>query len=133
MFLDWMGRVGATGLVALALVGCLGTAQATTLFGKDYEPCGDQPSTPEIVACTQAKTQIWDRRLNKAYADAMQALAPDQQNALKAAQRLWVQYRDANCHFYATGDGTIHRVQAAECLRAMTQDRALELEDAIKP
>ena len=45
-----------------------------------------------------------------------------------AAQRLWVQYRDANCAFYGVQDGSIRQVQAAECIRSMTEDRAHELE-----
>jgi uncharacterized protein YecT (DUF1311 family) len=49
-----------------------------------------------------------------------------------AAQRLWVQYRDANCGFYGTPDGSIRKVQGAECIRSMTEDRARELEKAMK-
>ena len=49
-----------------------------------------------------------------------------------AAQRLWVQYRDANCAFYGVEDGSIRQVQAAECIRSMTEDRAHELEKAMK-
>jgi uncharacterized protein YecT (DUF1311 family) len=49
-----------------------------------------------------------------------------------AAQRLWVQYRDANCGFYGVQDGSIRQVQAAECIRSMTEDRAHELEKAMK-
>ena len=48
-----------------------------------------------------------------------------------AAQRLWVQYRDANCAFYGVQDGSIRQVQAAECIRSMTEDRAYELEKAL--
>jgi len=54
----------------------------------------------------------------------------DKQRArLRAAQRLWIQYRDANCGFYALGEGTISRVEAAECMRSMIEARARELED----
>ena len=53
-------------------------------------------------------------------------------NRLLAAQRLWVQYRDANCAFYGTRNGSIRQVQAAERIRSMTEDRARELEEAIK-
>jgi len=43
-----------------------------------------------------------------------------------------VQYRDANCTFYGTWDGTIRQVRGAECMRYMTEDRAHELEEPIK-
>jgi Lysozyme inhibitor LprI len=63
----------------------------------------------------------------------MQArIEPAQRQPLLLAQRLWVQYRDANRGFYGTHDGSIRQVQAAECMRSMTDDRAHELESAMK-
>ena len=47
---------------------------------------------------------------------------------LRAAQRLWIQYRDANCLYYGLGEGTIARLDAGECMRSMTKARAKELE-----
>ena len=35
-----------------------------------------------------------------------------QRDQLRAAQRLWVQYRDANCLYYGMGEGTIARLDA---------------------
>ena len=37
-----------------------------------------------------------------------------------------------NCAFYGVQDGSIRQVQAAECIRSMTEDRAHELEKAMK-
>ena len=99
---------------------------------QDAAPCGDQVSTMGIVDCLAARTKVWDQRLNKAYQTLLQHIQPPQRDPLKAAQRLWVQYRDANCGFYAAHDGTIREVEAADCLRSMTTQRALELEEAIK-
>lgn len=98
----------------------------------DPNPCGDQPTTLAIAECLQARTKVWDQRLNAAYKDLMQRIDPGQREPLKQAQRLWIQYRDANCRFYGAQEGTIRQIEAAECLRAMTQDRALELEKAMK-
>ena len=53
---------------------------------------------------------------------------PAQRDQLRAAQRLWVQYRDANCLYYGMGEGTIARLDAGECMRSMTEARAKELE-----
>ena len=47
---------------------------------------------------------------------------------LRAAQRLWIQYRDANCLYYGLGEGTIARLDAGECMRSMTEARAKEFE-----
>jgi hypothetical protein len=57
--------------------------------------------------------------------------APQHQPVL-AAQRLWVQYRDANYGFYGVQDGSIRQLQAAECIRSMTGARAREREKAME-
>jgi uncharacterized protein YecT (DUF1311 family) len=117
-------------VLSLALLAVLpATAE---MFGPDYRPCGDQPNTMATVDCVAAKTKIWDQRLNAAYQGLTQRIEPGQRDPLKVAQRLWLQYRDANCRFYGSQEGSIRQIQAAECLRAMTQERALELEKAMK-
>ncbi len=102
------------------------------MFGPDYPPCGDKPSTLAIVECVQAKTKVSDQRLNAAYKALQTRTDAAQRQPLLAAQRLWVQYRDANCGFYGAQEGSIRQVQAAECMRSMTEDRAHELEKAMK-
>lgn len=110
-----------------------GPAFASGLFDDGYGPCGNGLSTPAVVACIQGKTQVADRRLNLAYAGLQCSVDAGQREPLRAAQRLWVRYRDANCRFYGAQDGTVSSVKAAECLHAMTDARAAELEDAAKP
>jgi uncharacterized protein YecT (DUF1311 family) len=85
-------------------------------------------NTREIVDCLSGRTADWDRRLNDTYQKLMQDLAPKRRDQLRAAQRLWIQYRDANCLYYGLGEGTIARIEAGECMHSMTQSRALELE-----
>jgi uncharacterized protein YecT (DUF1311 family) len=117
-------------LMAAALIGA--PAQAA-MFDDGYKPCGDQPNTMATVNCVDAKTKVWDQRLNNAYKALAKLAEPGQQGPLKAAQRLWIQFRDANCRFYGSQEGTIRDIKAAECLRATTEDRALELEQEAKP
>lgn len=92
--------------------------------------CGQSGSTAAIVECRDAETKQWDRRLNAAYKALQQRVDAGQRQPLTAAQRLWVRYRDANCGFYAAGEGAVSRVLAAECMRTMTRQRACELESA---
>ena len=108
-----------------------GPTPAAELFGPGFAPCGDQPSTPEIVLCVDAKARAWDARLNAACAALQRRIEPGQREPLRTAQRLWIGYRDANCRFYAAQEGTIRQTKAAECLRAMTEARTLELERAM--
>jgi uncharacterized protein YecT (DUF1311 family) len=86
-------------------------------------------STAEMVDCLGGKTARWDKRMTIAYQEALKnAASPQQHDQLRTAQRLWIQYRDANCLYYGMGEGTIARVDAAECMRSMTEARARELE-----
>jgi uncharacterized protein YecT (DUF1311 family) len=89
----------------------------------------DGVSTPEIVNCVMAKTAQWDKRMNAAYQKALKEDEPKRQEQLRTAQRLWIQFRDANCLYFDMGEGTIARIDAAECMRNMTEARARELED----
>jgi len=114
---------------ALALMAAL-PAEAE-IFGPGFQPCGEKTSTPDVVECVQAKTSVADQRLNAAYKALLARIEAAQRQPLLAAQRVWVQYRDANCGFYRVQDGSIRQVQAAECIRSMTEDRARELEKAM--
>lgn len=89
----------------------------------------DGVSTPEIVDCVNAKTAQRDKRMNAAYQKALKDNEPKRQEQLCTAQRLWIQFRDANCLYFDMGEGTIARIDAAECMRNMTETRARELEE----
>jgi uncharacterized protein YecT (DUF1311 family) len=115
---------------ALALTAVL-PAEAE-MFGPGFKPCGEKTATLAVVECVQAKTNVADQRLNAAYKALQARIDAAQGQPLLAAQRLWVQYRDANCGFYGVQDGSIRQVQAAECIRSMTEDRAHELEKSMK-
>jgi uncharacterized protein YecT (DUF1311 family) len=81
-----------------------------------------------MVECLKAKTAQWDKRMTIAYQKAMKDAGEKQREQLRGAQRLWIQYRDANCLYYGLGEGTIARIEAGECMRNMTRARAEELE-----
>jgi uncharacterized protein YecT (DUF1311 family) len=112
------------------LILCIGCVSLTPAFAGDQgEPDkGCDGSTYEIVECLTAQTAQWDKRMTIAYRRALHAGEPKQREQLRVAQRLWIQYRDANCLYYGLGEGTIARIDAGECMRNMTQARAIELE-----
>ncbi|MPZ58379.1 MAG: DUF1311 domain-containing protein [Rhizobiales bacterium] len=87
--------------------------------------------TSDIVECLNKMTEPWDKRLNKAYQEALKEARPEQREQLRAAQRLWIQYRDANCLYHRLGEGSIARIDAADCLLRMTRSRAEELENGL--
>jgi uncharacterized protein YecT (DUF1311 family) len=81
-----------------------------------------------MVDCLKAKTAYWDKRMTIAYQQTLKDVEAKQREQLRVAQRLWIQYRDANCLYYGLGEGTIARIEAGECMRKMTEIRAKELE-----
>ena len=113
--------LGAAAMLALASAASAGDQ------GDPEQSCDG--NTFQIVECLKAKTAQWDKRLNIAYQRALKDAVPAQRDPLRTAQRLWIQYRDANCLYYGMGEGTIARLDAGECMRSMTETRAKELED----
>lgn len=112
--------------VGLAAVLVLGSAVHAGDQGEPERSCDG--NTFQMVECLKAKTAQWDKRLNVAYQKAVQDAQPAQRDLLRVAQRLWIQYRDANCLYYGLGEGTIARLDAGECMRSMTEARAREFE-----
>jgi uncharacterized protein YecT (DUF1311 family) len=118
----------------LLAVAAIGLASSATLAAEeaDKEPSCDG-STNQIVECQKAKLARLDQRLNAAYQQALKNASPGQLEQLRIAQRLWLQYRDANCLFYDKGEGTIARIETGSCMLSMTEARARELEDVGSP
>ena len=104
---------------------------ADGLLSRQYGACMDRfsNSTNDMVRCIAGETQRQDKRLNAAYQAALQVQTPERQKQLQAAQRLWVQFRDANCGFYLDPQGgTLARLSANDCVMTSTAQRARELE-----
>lgn len=101
---------------------------ASERYGAEYQTCRDG-NTHEIVTCVTALYEKWDERVDAAYKKLM-AIESDEKRkqALLAAQKSWLKFRDDNCEWYDTGEGTIRRIEASECMRSLTAARALELE-----
>ena len=118
-------------LIAIAAMAVLALPAHANDAGDPEQNCDG--STPEIVDCLAVKTARWDKRMTIAYQKALKEAGPQQHDQLRTAQRLWIQYRDANCLYYDMGEGTIARVDAAECMRSMTEARARELENVGHP
>jgi uncharacterized protein YecT (DUF1311 family) len=89
-------------------------------------------STADQTACYTAALKTYDNRLNAAYRKLMRVLpAPAAQN-LRASQRAWIVFRDAELQaqstLFETWHGTMYvPMQEYEGL-ALMQERALRLE-----
>ena len=113
--------IAAAAMVALASAAYAGDQ------GEPEQSCDG--NTFQMVECLKARTAQWDKRMTTtAYQQAIKDAGEKQRKQLRSAQRLWIQYRDANCLYYGLGEGTIARIDAGECVRNMTKARPEELE-----
>jgi uncharacterized protein YecT (DUF1311 family) len=110
-------------IAAAALLG----AAAFAFAGDPGEPDATCEGSTAKMECVGAKTAYWDKSMNIAYQQALKEAQPEQREQLRKAQRLQIQYRDANCLYYDFGEGTIARIEAADCMYTMTEARAREL------
>jgi uncharacterized protein YecT (DUF1311 family) len=115
-------------LLSLSILALCAPASAHTTAPPEVR-C-DAQTTLGMVDCFNVQTKMWDQRLNLAYQALMERSDAGQRQPLKAAQRLWIRYRDANCRYYGSAEGSIRQIEAAQCLHAMTEARACELETA---
>lgn len=124
---------------------CLASAgeQARSCIGKASQSCMALPggdTTEASETCLESERAAWDTILNRNYKTAMQAAEAkdrelaanyesDAASSLKAAQRAWISYRDAECDriFAFWKDGTIRTTAALSCQLDLTGSRALEL------
>jgi uncharacterized protein YecT (DUF1311 family) len=107
-------------LLSAAVVGA-----ASSPFPPDNK-C-DLPEERQVVACTEEQRSAWDKSLNAEYRAALGRVVPEQKPLLIKAQRIWVQYRDANCAVGFAHGGTVSSYLGEQCLLDMTRERTKEL------
>jgi len=94
-------------------------------------PCEPSTVTSDLYACLDHARQNQDAALNAYYRRVQTVVKGDELTKLRAAQRLWVQFRNANCdaehEMYSVG--TAGPVVKVACLEAMTRHRVAELKD----
>jgi len=104
-------------------------------YSTKYDSCMAATSTTGgMVECVAAETKRQDERLNANYQLALKSLDAQKRKALQGVQRLWIQFRDADCALESglTG-GTIDRINAQTCLLQATQVRADALAARFQP
>src|SRR5260370_25024588 len=115
-------------LFAVSLLASI-PARAQQMNEKD-SPCADVVVTVDLANCLSKARDSSDAKLNSLYKDLRKRLDVSDAERLVVAQRLWIQYRDANCSaerkLYESGTASSPAYLA--CLEAMTRARTKELE-----
>lgn len=124
-----MRQPKAAGLLILASCLSLNRNSLAQHVNAADAPCRDAGSNAEVTQCFVTASQAADKQLNEIYARVRQVLSTDEQQKLQQAQRLWLNFRDANCtaerSLYA--GGTAAPMVYAACLEADTRQRVGEL------
>jgi uncharacterized protein YecT (DUF1311 family) len=91
--------------------------------------CARQETEGDARACSGQRLQMADHRLNSAYGTLMKRLGDNQKAMLKASEKAWIGYRDAQCKLVASGvdGGSAQPMVTANCLGDMTEARLKEL------
>ncbi|TWH77204.1 uncharacterized protein YecT (DUF1311 family) [Azomonas agilis] len=123
-------KVRAASLSILLSVSLSVSAFEDEDYSSAYNQCMDKADgvTIPMVECAMAEFQRQDTLLNQNYKAALKTLAPEKQKQLREIQRLWIQFRDAECSFYGnlTG-GSIDRITSSSCMMEITKARADDL------
>jgi uncharacterized protein YecT (DUF1311 family) len=92
-------------------------------------PCADIVVTADLANCLARARDAADAQLNAMYKGVRGKLDAAEVQQLVTAQRLWIQYRDANCNAERDlyGGGTATGPAYLACLEAMTRARTKEL------
>ena len=94
-------------------------------------PCAGIAGTADLVQCLSKARTSADAKLNALYMNVLDKLRTrgDDAERLRNTERLWVQYRDANCaaerDLYGGGTGGPPAYLA--CMEAMTRARTKEM------
>jgi uncharacterized protein YecT (DUF1311 family) len=122
------------------------TALPVTARDAHVIDCANATSTVEMNFCAEEEFDKADAALNKAYQTALAAIpslagehpfdAKSWENALRASQRAWLAFRDAECDqhvpmFWTGGTGTSSAVTG--CTTEKTRARTEELKEQYEP
>jgi uncharacterized protein YecT (DUF1311 family) len=104
-------------------------ARAQHMNEKD-SPCANTAVNEDLTECLSKAKDSSDAKLNSVYKNLRDKLDSSDAEHLMATERLWIQYRDANCSAERElyGGGTASFPAYLACIEAMTRARTKELE-----
>jgi uncharacterized protein YecT (DUF1311 family) len=113
-------------LAAIAVVITLMSSSAGMAADVD---CAKATTQRDMNDCAHREFMRVDSALNGAYRLLLQHTDRKEQDALRAAQRAWLVYRDKECTFESASSsgGSIHGMEYDACLTTMTTARTTEL------
>jgi uncharacterized protein YecT (DUF1311 family) len=92
-------------------------------------PCAGVVATSDSVACLWKAKASSEAKMNSLYQEIRKRLDESEAEQLAKTQRLWTEYRNANCSAERSlyEPGTAASPAYLACLEAMTRERTKEL------
>jgi uncharacterized protein YecT (DUF1311 family) len=90
-------RLGVLVVALFAVVLFAGVPVPAQHMNQKDSPCANILQTAELTGCLAKARDSSDAKLNSLYKSLRKRLDPSDAERLTVAQRLWIQYRDANC------------------------------------
>lgn len=127
--------------LVIALAAPLATLVAVSANAQPKVNCTDPITQMEMTYCAELDWQAADKELNAAYATAMAAMRQTDSyldgsmkgaaDALKAAQRAWIPFRDNACASYGflARGGTMEPMLIYQCRANLTRERTADLKE----
>jgi uncharacterized protein YecT (DUF1311 family) len=121
-------RVGAWLPVLLTLI-CCGSSVRAQHMNSPSAPCRSLAVTIALENCFDRAYRAADNELNQTYRQIAKVLKQDDLERLKAAQRLWIELRDATCTAESDlySGGTASAPAYSACLEEVTRLRTADL------
>jgi uncharacterized protein YecT (DUF1311 family) len=102
-------------------------AAATLLAsaGALADECDNATTQSALNMCTAQQAQAADKKLNQTWQDALKRATPGQRELMKKAQLTWINLRDADCAFIASGTegGSVQPMIHNQCIADKTIER----------
>ena len=98
----------------------------------------DLPDTISITECADKAQTIAEQQLNTTFQSALKSAGQNgeneqdgrnQQEKLRNVQRLWLAYREAECHEESDANSTLRQAFFASCVTGLDKLRTTELKD----
>lgn len=116
-------------LLLLAVFICYDSVAGAQHMNSVAAPCRNVAVTLAMENCFDKAYKAADGGLNQTYSQISKVLQPDDQQRLKVAQRLWIQFRDATCTAESNlyNGGTASAPAYSACLEELTRQRTADL------
>ena len=123
-------RVFSSLRIFLLLCLCMLCICHGSIAAEDKNPCKDPQTQKEINACSTWQYEQADEQLNLVFRNLVSKLNGQQQANLRAAQRVWIIFRDAHCRFVADNKrgSSMYPTVLYGCLTSVTDSRTAQLD-----